>query len=230
MTSPFAVTYPSGIEGAARTDYNHILGQKLGTVAICVGRIYVVDADGGNLRQLTGGLDQGQPVWSPDGRRIAFMDYATLAIMDADGSHLIKLLDHAGNILGLTPVWSPDSKRLIFSNGHTYPLATTASATPNAGAPWPAASSFSAYVVNADGSGVVPIGGGDYDPLLAWSPDSRLIVLSGVLFNADGSGGQSFNVRFAQDGPHSWAPDGHRLVFSRKAEGHSDLYIVTVSH
>ena len=35
--------------------------------------IYVMDADAGNLRKLTNNRDgDGDPVWSPDGKRIAF--------------------------------------------------------------------------------------------------------------------------------------------------------------
>ena len=49
--------------------------------------IYVVDADGGNLRKLHNGFD---PVWSPDGSRLAFTisEAGGIVVVDADGSNL----------------------------------------------------------------------------------------------------------------------------------------------
>jgi hypothetical protein len=54
----------------------------------------------------TGG---GGPVWSPDGRRIPFADATSVYVMDADGSHLVKLNN------GQEPRWSPDGEWLLYS-------------------------------------------------------------------------------------------------------------------
>lgn len=48
------------------------------------------------------------PVWSPDGRRIAFSDDGGVFVMDADGGHKTRLAD------GSTPRWSPDSQWLLY--------------------------------------------------------------------------------------------------------------------
>jgi WD40 repeat protein len=51
------------------------------------GTIFVMNADGGNLRQLTDRRDQGWfPTWSPDGTQIAFVRGDHLMVMAADGS------------------------------------------------------------------------------------------------------------------------------------------------
>jgi len=61
--------------------------------------IYAVDADGGNLTQLTDQSDF-RPVWSQDGSRILFMSYRDgnmeVYVMDADGSNQTNLTNTPG--------------------------------------------------------------------------------------------------------------------------------------
>ena len=77
------------------------------------GPIYVINADGSGLRRVAeAGLD---PTWSPDGSRIAFVDWRTPAgiyVVNADGSGLYRLFD--GQLIR-HPDWSPDGKRIIFT-------------------------------------------------------------------------------------------------------------------
>ena len=80
--------------------------------------IFVVDANGNNLRSLTKSRIDGNrfPVWSPDGATIAF-------VSDRDGQIDIYLMTADGkNPRNLTfdlreedrPSWSPDGKRVVF--------------------------------------------------------------------------------------------------------------------
>ena len=91
--------------------------------------LFLSDADGSNRRRLTNyaGSDSN-PVWSPDGARIAFMSdresayperglgpyayfYFTIA---ADGSDVRKISGEAVPLEWRLPVWSPDGRRLAF--------------------------------------------------------------------------------------------------------------------
>mgnify|MGYP006257062527 FL=1 len=78
-----------------------------------------MDADGGNVEQLTAspGHDWG-PVWSPDGRRIAFASNRSgnfdVYVMDADGGNVEQLTDDPAE--DFEPVWSPDGKHLAFGS------------------------------------------------------------------------------------------------------------------
>ena len=61
------------------------------------------------------------PVWAPDGKRIAFMadkkgDLQNFGIyvMDADGGNEQRLTDH--QTWDSSPSWSPDSRRIAFTS------------------------------------------------------------------------------------------------------------------
>ena len=85
--------------------------------------IYVMDDDGSNLQRLTftqsPQWDVG-PVWSPDGKRIAFFrniseipkrQHPRLFIIDRDGSNEQQITeDYAGSC-----TWAPDGRRIAFA-------------------------------------------------------------------------------------------------------------------
>lgn len=75
-----------------------------------------VDVDGGDERVLAAeeGVSLEQPVWSPDGRRIAFTSSRDgVVVMAGDGSDRQVVAEGSFR----TPAWSPDGTRLAFT-GH----------------------------------------------------------------------------------------------------------------
>ena len=191
--------------------------------------IYVMNADGSNMKQLTDHPLVGLgPSWSPDGRRIAFLgslgtgDEYQLAIyvMNADGSGVTRLVDYDDEALGIpgTLSWSPDGRQMAFTSFGTGDEYTSA-----------------IYVMNADGSSVRQLTDHtNYDASPVWSPDGRRIAfiswedvdtpdVSGGIYvmNADGS-----NVtQLAEDSEFtrlslslSWSPDGRRIAFTSLGE------------
>ncbi|MFH1008392.1 MAG: hypothetical protein V1800_12965 [Candidatus Latescibacterota bacterium] len=188
--------------------------------------IYTIGADGSGLKNLTRteGSDT-EPVWSPDGTKIAFVtdrDGITnreIYVMDADGSNQIRLTkDDTSN---RTPVWSPDGTKICFSSQRT--------------------GTDQLFVMNADGSNPVLISDGkasDRSP--SWSPDGTKIAFVSdrycnerkgnddlFLMNADGSGNV---VRLTDvmeyDLNPAWSHDGRFLLFSSSRDGAEEIFIM----
>ena len=92
-------------------------------------QVFITTADGSETQQLTDeACDHTNPVWSPDGSRIAVLKRANcpapfgLYAMDADGSNVELLLEHqSAPLLGLDlnskPSWSPDNRIAFIGYG-----------------------------------------------------------------------------------------------------------------
>ncbi len=77
--------------------------------------IWMVDVDGRNLTQFTEGI---RPVWSFDGKKIAYYKqtgkYYQVWVMDADGSNQTQLTN--GEYNSIEPSWTPDGRLVFASN------------------------------------------------------------------------------------------------------------------
>jgi Tol biopolymer transport system component len=181
------------------------------------GDIYIVNTDGTGLKRLTNDPDlEDHPVWSPDGRQIAYVHWPsnrtaagnTIWVMNADGTGKKQLT--RGDVHGNAPEWSPDGKQIAFwrqtSNGESI------------------------YVINADGSGVKAVAGGirvweespqgpEYGGGMAWAPDGRILYLSAgevVAVFPDGSKHEQL-TQGADLGTFAMSPDGAMFALENSA-------------
>jgi TolB protein len=143
--------------------------------------ICVMDADGGNVKQLGDG-DGFDPAYSPDGKKILFASLRMgrgfhVYVMDADGTNVNELTTNDNPIGFVYPSWSPDGKKIAWTDR--------------------AGQALEIFVADADGKNAkqfTTLGG--TNTYAAWSPDGKKIAFhhsengeSGAfhLMNADGS-------------------------------------------
>jgi tricorn protease len=135
------------------------------------GEILSVPADKGDIRNLTEttGVIEREPVWSPDGKTIAYFsdesgDYK-LHLRDAKGAEPARRIElGASPNFYYHPVWSPDSKKLAYSDAHRQ-----------------------LWIVDVGSGKSVKVDHHTYydDPVFDadWSPDSRWLAYTKLLDN-----------------------------------------------
>jgi dipeptidyl aminopeptidase/acylaminoacyl peptidase len=207
--------------------------------------LHEVRRAGGGRRQLTQGaqVDAG-PLWSPDGRWIAFLssreEKTNIWLLPADGGEARQLTHLEGPICGLA--FSPDSRRLLFlhrpvkkedpkqrAKGATFKHITRLSHKMDGFGYFPAAQQ-QLYVVGLAGGRVRQLTRGDFSVRDAcWSPDGRQLAFIAnpdperqheghldQIFTLPALGGRPRPV--TARGGHlialAWAPEGRALLFT----------------
>lgn len=184
--------------------------------------IFVINADGTNLTQLTNNTaDDDKPSWSKDGRQIAFEsnvdgDYE-IFVMDADGSNLTQLTNNNFDDYG--PAFSPDGTQIAYHTTQT--------------------GNIDIYIMNADGSSPQRITSNvtaiDRSP--SWSPDGTQLI-----YYSDSSGGRELYTIDIQtktlarltdnrfyDGQPDWSLNGTQVVFASTRQGvNPDIFIMRI--
>jgi Tol biopolymer transport system component len=172
--------------------------------------IFVMDADGSNVRNLTDSpdLDERSPDWSPDGTSLVFRvtleSDPTVVTMKVEGSALRPIA------LGGDPAWSPDGEWIAYDTAM-------------------GASEDSVLSIRPDGRGQRVLrddSSDDEEP--AWSPDSRRLAYvhdeALAIVRWDGSKQKVFFFNMGTHSSPSWSASGRELVFLRG----SDAYILDV--
>jgi Tol biopolymer transport system component len=117
-------------EGSFSADGKHIVfcSNRSGTNNL---ELYVMDADGKNVRQLTHAPNcyNGGPFFSPDGKRVVFRsdrkkkDHLQLYVINADGTGERALTDDTSWVFW-APYWYKDGKHIVYTAAdHSNPLA-----------------------------------------------------------------------------------------------------------
>lgn len=163
--------------------------------------------------------DQFDPVWSPDGKQVAFTMFNGTSeragamnndvyIVDADGNHLRNLGDQEVNIEA-NPSWSPDGKRIVFSsNAFWYNGGNGTSDFINL------------FVMDVDGSNVQtltpePVSFTGEIGRPQWSPDGRFIAFNGLsVYWMDAEPRRiRLNIGDSSGFNPVWSPDGSRIAY-----------------
>jgi TolB protein len=192
--------------------------------------IYVIDEEGAHETRLPQNTQfEANPVWSPDGQKIAIgtLRELSLYVMNADGTNQTQLAENVSP--GTIPTWSPDGGKIAFTRIGSYARRTDL------------------YVINADGTNEARLNtsiSGRYElgnPV--WSPAGNKIAFAGLslpdtsasssaeaasapaerlsgiyLINMDGTGlcklTSTAGELILQFGYPVWSPGGEKIAFS----------------
>jgi hypothetical protein len=181
--------------------------------------IYVMNSDGSGKTNLTANRAVGaaMPVWSPDGKKIAFVSLGGadvhIYVMNADGSGQTQLTRGTGDF---NPTWSKDGTKIAFES------------TPEGSSRW------QIFVINSDGSGLIRLTNNnrnDIEP--SWSGDGTKIAFvtdrddpySEIYsMNADGSGQTRLTNNATPDRKPGYSRDGTKIAFESDVDGVAEIY------
>jgi hypothetical protein len=189
--------------------------------------IFVANRDGSGATRLTYlPARNDEPVWSPDGSKIAFSSQplgsgSDIWVVDVDGTNLVNLTADQPGASHSSPAWSPAMPGI----GYRIAYAVKQQGSSNL------------WTMNADGTGkrAVTNNAEVFDDEPSWSPDGNTIVFtrtaSGIfadLFLVPSTGGAgnplmpAYALPFTQSSP-AWSPNGNLIAFiSRHGDGATD--------
>lgn len=164
--------------------------------------VYVMDTDGSNLMQLTDySIGAQDPVWSPDGKRIAFASIKDGGIytINADGTKLTRIVyktvyDVYTDTMNIAanghPSWSPDGSMIVYKSFGDEDSGTTVA-------------NANIYVVNSDGTGMRRLTNDlSYEGQPSWSPNGSKIAF--VYVKDEGDGYSNYHIYVMNADGSNW--------------------------
>lgn len=199
-------------------------------------QVWIAAANGTDAKQLTrGAFDNGWPVWSPNGKQIAFdspraggKHVNDVFVMNADGSGVRKLTDSKGT--SADAAWSPDGKTIAFDADRGRHRTDEG-----------------IYLMDARGAHlrrVTTLPADDANDLAPrFSPNGKRLVFTryrgtgrseqAALFTVgvDGTGLRQVTSFAIHAGDADWSPDGRRIVFEAypNPAAYGDVYVVSAT-
>ena len=166
----------------------------------------------GNV-QITTGVNQNMPAWSPDGDKIVFSSNQGIWVMDSDGSNQKQVFDSV--IWDGEPCFTNDGAKIFFASEYVSPTYSKF---------------VSIHVIDSDGSNRVQLTNNADTRAPVISPDGGTVAyiskLSGNYdiwtMDLDGSNNVRLTDAPADEWAPAWSPGGESIVYS--SEG--DLWVI----
>ncbi len=211
--------------------------------------LLAVNPDGSGLTTLAAAgsppLFCGEPAFSSDGAKIAYVQDSDIYVMNADGSNKINITNNGFGIIERNPSWSatnkiayerdsqiwtmnPDGSNQTQFSAITQSLPAAPAWSPD-GTKLAFTSGGEIWAINADGTNerrVTNNSTTDADP--AWSPDGAKIIFgkgaNGIaVINLDGTNEMNLTTG-ANDGKPSWSNDGTKIAFVRRDGANGGIF------
>jgi TolB protein len=175
-------------------------------------KLYPVSGAGGMLTS---------PVWSPDGKRLAFVQgdrrgNSDIMVLDLSSLRARRLTDSHG--INTEPCWNPNGNQIAFTSDRE-------------GGP-------QVFLMQDDGSNLRRLTGeGQYNASPAWSPNGAMLAYVSRfegkfdLFVYKLGEGKAYQITTGVSTSESpaWSPDERRLVFTSNRFGSSQLFTTDLS-
>jgi Tol biopolymer transport system component len=164
---------------------------------VAPGGLWTMSPSGTNRRRLTRGMgDTLAPSWAPDGKRIAFVDYAArhgsnyaVYVIGSTGTGLKRIVRGARYVNN--PAWSPTGKLIMFERGGSL------------------------WVVKPNGTGQKRVATGTSP---SWSPDGQSVAFDrdGDLWTmrANGTGARLVAEVPSSTAGIAWSPNGNWIAYA----------------
>jgi TolB protein len=179
--------------------------------------VFVMDYDGARGKKVTAnGSINRSPVWSPDGKMIAFVSLRSgsprLMLINSDG--ILKIAFPQSGELNGAPAWSPDGNLVAFSSGRD--------------------GNAEIYTLRVSDATLTRLTRHDaIDTSPAWSPDGRSIAFTSdrggspqiYVMDADGGSVRRLPVDLSYSDAPSWSiGPNEAIAFTARVPGGFDIY------
>ncbi len=221
LNSVIALLNPEGSNTQGTGDQIAFISDRNGN-----SELYVMDADGGNVRQVTHNDSlsiETDPSWSPDGTQLLYSGIISshmsweIYTVNHDGSNLQPITND--EIYDFAPVWSP--------LGHEFAFISSRDQT--------SPDNSDIYIMNIDGSNVRRMtthSTRDMSPV--WSPDGTSLLLVSerdgnfeiYSINLTGTDFRRLTTNTASDHSPEWSPNGEQIVFESNRDGNYEIYVM----
>jgi Tol biopolymer transport system component/erythromycin esterase-like protein len=194
--------------------------------------IFTMLLDGTGVVRLTNDPERlNQPIWSPDGNRIAYVrrhsgKYLEIFVMNADGSGQVRV-SSTERALEFEPSWSPDGSRIAFVSSRDSYFDSSDEEVPV----------MNIYVLDVDTLRQIQLTEHvRWDTSPSWSPDGDQITFQAsrdgnneiYIMRDDGSQKKNLSSNPASDTSPAWSPNGDQIAFISDRNGGEDIYLLHI--
>lgn len=188
--------------------------------------IFIADADGSNVQQVTFTNDASSPAWHPDGSQLVYQRnipglFFEVWKINVDGTGATPLASHPAE--DSLPFWNPEGTIIAFGSRRTD-------------------SAGDIHLMDSFGNNVSPPLGvpGTEDSWPNWSPDGSQLVFHSrrddptgeEIYRMPATGGAATRLTFNVPGFDifpAWSPDGNRIVWNSQREGSNFAEVWTMN-